>query len=134
MPRPWPLAMTGSCSCSAAWRAADSAPSIQTSEPSTRTGRSATASSPAIWLIAAGSGPGRGAAAAAGSSASALSYSASSDTSRNTGPRCGAAASRKASSADAATRAVECSVQARLVTGASSGGWSISCRLPAPQR
>ena len=57
MPRPWPLAMTGTCSCSAAWRAADSAPSIQTSEPSTRTGRSATASSPAIWLIARGVRP-----------------------------------------------------------------------------
>ena len=25
-------------------------------------------------------------------------------------------------------------VAARLVTGASSGGWSSSCRLPAPQR
>ncbi len=60
MPRPCPLAITGSCSCSAVARAAASAPPIQTSDPSTSTGRSAAASSPAIWRTAAGSGPARG--------------------------------------------------------------------------
>ena len=55
-PRPWPLAITGSRSSSAACRAAVSAWSSQTSEPSTSTGRSAAASSRAMALIAPGSG------------------------------------------------------------------------------
>ncbi len=59
---------------------------------------------------------------------------ASRDTSTNTGPRCGAAASRNASSTPAPTFAVSCSVQARLVIGRSRPGWSNSCRLPEPQR
>ena len=59
---------------------------------------------------------------------------ASRDTSTKTGPRCGAAASRNASSTPAPTFAVSCSVQARLVIGRSSAGWSNSCRLPEPQR
>jgi len=70
---------------------------------------------------------GPGAAGAEPNSASRLA-------STKTGPRCGAAAIRNASSTAGPTRAVSCSVQARLVIACSSAGWSISCRLPEPQR
>ncbi len=55
-------------------------------------------------------------------------------TSRNTGPRCGAAAIANASATASPTSAVSCTVAACFVTGASSGGWSSSCRAPVPQR
>ena len=61
-------------------------------------------------------------------------YRASMDASTNTGPRCGAVASWNASSTPAPTLAASCSVQALLVMGRSSSGWSNSCRLPVPQR
>ena len=130
MPRPCPLAMTGSDQASAQARAASAAPSSHTSDPSTRTGREACASRPATSLTTPGSGAapaGRTATSPAAAlldqaGGAAWSYSASSDTSRNTGPRWGAAASRNASSTEPASCAVACSVQARLVTGASSGG------------
>ena len=56
-------------------------------------------------------------------------------TSRKTGPRCaGAASVERVADRGADTAAGLCSVQARLVTGASRAGWSNSCRLPEPHR
>ena len=55
-------------------------------------------------------------------------------TSRNTGPRCGAAAVVNARLTASPTEAGSCTVAACLVTGATSGGWSSSCSAPVPQR
>ena len=52
--------------------------------------------------------------------------------SRKTGPRCGARASRSTRSTSAAAFSAACTVPAYFVTGANSGGWSSSCRLPCP--
>ena len=54
--------------------------------------------------------------------------------SRNTGPRCGVRASRKASAARAPMVTGSFTVQAAFVTGPSSAGWSNSCNEPVPQR
>ena len=155
MPRPWPLAMTGSRSSSAAVRAACSAPPIHTSEPSTRTGRWAAAISRAMAAAASGSPGAAGSQPGSGGrrpgraartvcrparscrppgSRGAGPKRASRAMSTKTGPRCGAVASRNASSTPAPIFAVSCSVQAALVMGRSSSGWSNSCRLPEPQR
>ena len=135
-PRACPLVITGSDSASAHSRAAVSAPPSHTSEPSTSTGRRAARSSVATAATSSASG---GAAAgmrpaSGGRSTVSAPKIASSGKSQNTGPRCGVSASRNASSTDPATPATACSVQARLVTGASSGTWSISCSAPLPHR
>ena len=110
-----------------------SAPSIQTSEPSTSTGFAARASSAPIAARASGSGATARRVAAAGSGRASTSNAASNDRSRKTGPRCGASARANASSRSAASAAVVCTVADRFVTGASSGGWSSSCSAPLPQ-
>ncbi len=56
MPRPCPLGITGSRKASAKSRATSSARSIQTSDPSTSTGRSAWAISRAMPASVSGSG------------------------------------------------------------------------------
>ena len=54
--------------------------------------------------------------------------------SRNTGPRCRVPATRNASSTAGAHPFTDATVRASFVTVATSGGWSSSCRLPAPHR
>jgi hypothetical protein len=134
IPRPWPLATTGRPRVSAKRRAASSARSAQTSEPSTSTGRSAWPRSRATAARSSGSGSGRVAGAGSGISTVAWENIASRAMSRNTGPRWGSAARSRARPTRPGTSATSPTVPACLVTVATSGGWSSSWRLPAPQR
>ena len=100
------------------------------------TGRSAPASSAAARGHLVGVGlDHRDVRARPARSASPVEKTTSSGRSRKTGPRCGVSAAVSAA-ADRARdrRRWRATVAACLVTGATSGTWSISCRLPAPQR
>ena len=129
-----PLVMAGRPASSTRRRAASSAPSAQTSVPSTSTGRCACPSSSAISAIASGSGSVRRRGPGVGVSASVLLKNSSIGTSTKTGPRCGAAASVNASCIPSGTSAAVWIVRASLETGAMIGGWSSSCSEPLPQR
>ena len=67
-------------------------------------------------------------------STAAESKNSSIGTSTKTGPRCERAGQVNASSIPPATSARGVDGARRLVTGATIGGWSSSCRLPVPQR
>ena len=134
IPRPIPLVIAGSPACSTSCRAASSAPSDQTSPPRTSTGRSADESSDATRSRASGSGSTRAGGAYAGRATVLVAKKTSSGTSTKAGPRCGVRARVNASSTAEATSSGAWTVRADFVTGASSGTWSSSWRLPLPHR
>ena len=112
-----------------------SAPSIHTSEPSTRTGRRAAFSSAATRASRSGSaGRSGGSGISPGRAGPAGPNRWSMWTSRKTGPRCGAAAVANARATSAASVSGPPAVSAIFVTGASSGGWSSSWSAPWPHR
>src|SRR5690606_430368 len=133
-PRPIPLANTGTCSASAASRSAATASAAYTSDPASSTGRSAPASTAAARATSSGSGSSTGVGSAVGGVTSAVPYITSIGRSTNTGPRYGVNACRSAAATVAGTCSGSVAVTACLVTGATSGTWSISCRLPDPHR
>src|SRR5689334_6092740 len=129
-----PLVTTGTPVCSTNRSAAFSAPSAQTSVPSTSTGRDASASRAPTRASASGSASSRRRGPTTGRSTVALSKNWSIGTSRKVGPRCEEPASVNASSTAPAISATWCTVRASLVTGASSGGWPSSWSEPMPLR
>src|SRR3954452_5687825 len=126
--------MTGVPVASTNLSAASSAPSAHTSVPSTNVGRLDSPRSVATSPSASGSASRRGRGPTCGVGAEVRSKNWSIGTSRNVGPRCDEPASEKASWTARGISATWCTVWAALVTEASSGGWSNSCRLPMPHR
>lgn len=133
-PRPMPLVKTGTCSASAASRSAATASPAYTSEPAMMTGRCAAAMSIAARPTSSGSGTTGSTPVTAGISTSATEKTVSSGKSRKAGPRCGVSAACSAAPTARGMSSVLKTVSACLVTGATSGRWSISWRLPEPQR
>ena len=129
-----PLVNTGTCNASAASRSAATASPAYTSEPAMMTGCRAAASSAAARATSSGSGSTTGGAGGAGAGDDPVEKITSSGKSRKTGPRCAVSAAVSAAVTAAGISSVSVTVAACLVTGATSGRWSISCRLPAPQR
>src|SRR5262245_21526272 len=134
MPRPMPLAITGTPSRSTNAAAAVSARSDQTSVPITSTGRSARVRRSAIAASASPSGSAPRGDFAAGGSISTREKSWSMGTSTNAGPRCELPATVNAASTTSAMSSTRCAVVADLVMELRIGGWSSSCRLPMPPR
>ena len=135
VPRPRPFVNTGTRRCSTAATSASSAPAQYTSLPTRNAGRSAPATSSASRAMASGSGstPRPAAVSTAGTSP-ADGPNTSSGKSRNTGPRCGWAASAMASWTITPALAGSVTVAADFVIDCRIGTWSSSCSDPAPHR
>lgn len=98
------------------------------------TGRCAEAIRPAALATSSGSASIPAMAGPAGRSASPVEKTASRGKSRKTGPRCGVRAVVSAAATARGMSSALNTVSACLVTGATSGRWSISWRLPEPHR
>ncbi len=131
-PRAWPLANTGTRRCCTSARRAVSPCAQYRPVPAMITGRRAPASRSIACSTpsAAGAWSGSATRTSDGGSSSSSMNTTSSGKSTKVGPVGAAIAPTIAWSTSAGISAVEAGVRALLVSGATNGTWSISCREP----